>query len=276
MPEIQVGKTVQISSRVRRLTAPNGGPMTGPGTNTYLVGREQVAVIDPGPEDEVHTETILGQAEAPIRWILATHTHPDHSPGVKALVQATGADVLGRPAPAEGPQDLTFEPGRVLEHDDVIESPEFSLRAVHTPGHASNHLCYVLEDEGMVFTGDHIMNGSTVVIAPPDGNMAAYIRSLELLKNYDLKHIAPGHGDVMSSPHEVVDWIIDHRYQREAKVMDRVQKVGPASLDELVVHVYDDVSRLLHPVAKLSLEAHLVKLAEDGRVERSGESWVAA
>lgn len=273
MPEIQVGTIAELSSRVRRLTAPNGGPMTGPGTNTYLLGREQVAVIDPGPLDAGHTDAILRQVEAPVRWILATHTHPDHSPGVKALAAATGAEVLGRPAPTRGPQDQTFKPDRVLEHDALIECPEFSLRAVHTPGHASNHLCYVLEDERMIFTGDHIMNGSTVVIAPPDGDMTAYIQSLKLLKEYDLQSIAPGHGDTMDSPQEVVDWIVEHRYQREEKVLRSVRKLGDADLQELVAVVYDDVNRLLHGVAKLSLEAHLIKLLEDGQVIRSGQHW---
>lgn len=248
--------------------------MTGPGTNTYLLGCEQVAVIDPGPLDAGHTESILRQADAPIRWILATHTHPDHSPGVKALAAATGAEVLGRPPPPGGPQDKTFKPDRLLEHDTLFECREFSLRAVHTPGHASNHLCYVLEDEKMIFTGDHIMNGSTVVIAPPDGDMTAYLRSLELLKEYDLEIIAPGHGDTMDSPGKVVDWIVEHRYQREDKVMRSVQRLGGADLEQLVAVVYDDVSKLLHGIAKLSLEAHLIKLLGDGRVSRSGDHWV--
>lgn len=273
MPEIQVAKTVELSSHVRRLTAPNAGPMTGPGTNTYLIGRQHVAVIDPGPLDAGHTDSILRQAGAPVRWILATHTHPDHSPGVEALAAATGAEVFGRPAPLHGPQDRTFKPHLILEHNAIIECAEFSLRAVHTPGHASNHLCYVLEEERMIFTGDHIMNGSTVVIAPPDGDMAAYIRSLELLKEYDLQTIAPGHGDVMNSPNEVVDWIVEHRYEREEKVLHSVLKLGRADLEALVAVVYDDVHTALHGVAKLSLEAHLIKLQHDRRVSCSDDQW---
>lgn len=248
--------------------------MTGPGTNTYLLGQREVAVLDPGPVIPRHTEAILSQAGGRIRWILATHTHPDHSPGTRALLEATGAEVLGRPPPPEGPQDRGFEPDRILDHDDLFETKEFTLKAIHTPGHASNHLCYLMPEEKVLFTGDHIMQGSTVVIAPPDGDMADYLRSLALLKEYDLAFIAPGHGDIMESPYAVVDWIIQHRYEREAKVSASLEDMGRGNLDELVAVVYADVDRGLHEVAKRSLEAHLIKLVNEDKAACDGDKWI--
>jgi len=273
MNAIVPGELVTLNPMVRRITAPNPGMMTGPGTNTYLIGGNEVAVIDPGPEIDSHRDTILSAVGKRLRWILCTHTHLDHSPGARALHAATGAPVHGRSAPQDGRQDSGFAPQRVLDHGDIVDCGMFRLRALHTPGHASNHLCYLLEGHGLLFTGDHVMQGSTVVISPPDGDMVAYLRSLNLLLGMDLKEIAPGHGHVIPGPHEEVRKIIAHRLQRERKVIDAFARRNPATLDELVPLVYDDVSPRLHQAARRSLHAHLIKLAADGRIAETPEGW---
>jgi glyoxylase-like metal-dependent hydrolase (beta-lactamase superfamily II) len=265
------GVPVQLNSRVRRITAPNPGVMTGPGTNTYLLGSEEVAVLDPGPLIDSHVEAILAAGQGKIRWIIATHTHPDHSPAWAPLKEATGAQVIGARPWDDMFQDETFAPELEAEHDQLLETPEFRLRALHTPGHVGNHYCFLLEEEGMLFTGDHIMSGSTVVIVPPSGDMRAYIDSLRLLLDYPLKTLAPGHGAVMDDPQAAVNWLVDHRLKREQKVVDGLQQLGGGSIDELVVPVYDDVDVSIHHMAKLSLTAHLIKLKQEGRAEEDSE-----
>jgi glyoxylase-like metal-dependent hydrolase (beta-lactamase superfamily II) len=262
------GQLDEIAPGVRRLVARNPGFMTGPGTNTYLVGTQRCAVIDPGPHDPVHIERILEAAGGRVSSILATHTHPDHSPAVAALAQSTGAEVLGRGAPVHGRQDATFAPTRVLNDGDVVRADDLALRVIHTPGHASNHLCYLLEGAGMLFSGDHVMQGSTVVIGPPDGDMKVYLQSLARLQREPVTRIAPGHGTVIEDAQSEVARLIAHRLQREAKVVERLRRAGRATIDVLVASVYDDVDPRLHPVAKGSLLAHLLKLEADGRAAR--------
>lgn len=262
------GQLDQIATGVRRLVARNPGFMTGPGTNTYLVGDGSYVVIDPGPEDDVHLERILEATAGRVEAVLATHTHPDHSPGAKAIADATGAKIMGKPAPEHGRQDDGFDPSTVLNDGDEVTVGAQKLRALHTPGHASNHLCYLLEGTGLLFTGDHLMQGSTVVISPPDGSMGDYLRSLSRLQKEPATRIAPGHGLTIEDAQAEIVRIIAHRLQREAKVAERLGRAGTANLDTLVVSVYDDVDPRLHPVAKGSLLAHLLKLEEDGRVAR--------
>src|SRR5262245_25338435 len=168
--------------------------MTGAGTNTYLLGRERFVVIDPGPADDKHIERILAETRRAIDCVLVTHTHGDHSPGAKALAEATRAPVFGRPPPDDGHQDLGFAADRTLEEGDAIAFDAGTILALHTPGHASNHVCYLLQDAGLLFTGDHLMQGSTVVIAPPDGDMKAYLESLARLQREPVARLAPGHG----------------------------------------------------------------------------------
>ncbi|WP_042879042.1 MBL fold metallo-hydrolase [Cupriavidus necator] len=275
--ELAPGVPVQLSGRVWRVTANNGSVMTGPGTNTYLVGggaRNEWAVIDPGPDDDEHVRAILEAAPGPIRWILATHTHVDHSPAAAALQAATGATVLGRSAPAGQWQDATFTPQRELAHGERIAlADDCTLRVCHTPGHASNHLCYLLEEEKTLFTGDHVMQGSTVVIGPPDGEMRAYLDSLAALQDEDLEWLAPGHGFLIARPQDAIRILIRHRLQREAKVAGALRELGPASVGELVVRVYDDVPPRMHPVAQRSLLAHLIKLRDDGKAREANGVW---
>jgi glyoxylase-like metal-dependent hydrolase (beta-lactamase superfamily II) len=247
--------------------------MTGPGTNTYLVGNRDVAVIDPGPATDRHIDAIVNAAGLGLRWVLVTHTHPDHSPGATLLARRTGAALLGYPAPAGHHQDATFNPDRVLADGDVLSAGEFELDVIHTPGHASNHLCFLHSQLNWLFTGDHIINGSTVVIDPPDGNMADYLESLERLKGFEIAAIAPGHGDIIHAPYAAIDWIIGHRLEREDKVAAAVAANPDLTTRELVTSVYRDVDAALYDIAERSLLAHLEKLEHEGRVLRSGERW---
>jgi len=258
--DLTAGLASPLSPLVRRIVAPNPGPMTGPGTNTYLVGVDEVAVIDPGPDDAGHLDAVADCGGDRVRWILVTHTHSDHAPGAAGLKQRTGAEVLGY-AEREG-----FVPDRTVGEDFCLETTEFHLRALHTPGHASDHLCYLLEEEGLLFSGDHVMEGSTVVIAPPDGDMAAYLDALRRLRRARLRAIAPGHGRVITDPKAKLDEYLAHRAQREEAILAAVQ-AGAETVDAVVERVYVDVAQALHPIARLSVHAHLLKLAAEERVE---------
>ncbi len=274
--EIVPGSVVRVSPSVRRITAPNPGMMTGPGTNTYLLGDASTgfAVIDPGPAIDSHVQAILAATDGPIRWILCTHTHIDHSPAAMAVKARTGAMTLGMLAlHAEG-QDATFQPDTRLAQGERIRVAGSTLKVLHTPGHASNQLCFLLEEEKLLFTGDHIMQGSTVVINPPDGDMRAYFASLEALLTEDVATIAPGHGFLMERLPEVVERLLLHRRDRENKVLHALRAAGAATVQELVPTVYNDVPANRHGVAARSLLAHLIKLKSEGRVrESAGARW---
>jgi glyoxylase-like metal-dependent hydrolase (beta-lactamase superfamily II)/8-oxo-dGTP pyrophosphatase MutT (NUDIX family) len=266
--ELVPGVPKRLDSRVTRLIAPNPGVMTGPGTNTYLLGEQDLAVIDPGPDVESHIEKILQETKGRLKWILCTHTHIDHSPAAAKLKAATGAMVLGRPAPAG--QDASFVPDQVVNDGERLFLGGVGLRAIHTPGHASNHLCYLLEESRMLFTGDHVMQGSTVVINPPDGDMRAYFESLERLLAEDLAILAPGHGYLIGAPRKELRRLIAHRLAREKKVLASLASLRTASLEELLPLVYDDVPVRIHGVAVRSLTAHLDKLVADGAARADG------
>jgi glyoxylase-like metal-dependent hydrolase (beta-lactamase superfamily II) len=273
---IVYGVASALSPMVRRIVAENPGMMTGPGTNTYLVGIDEIAVIDPGPGEASHLDAIAGCGGDRIRWILLTHTHEDHSPGAVGLKKLTGAEILAF-GPGEGKGKVRLD--GTLGDGAVIEATEFHLTALHTPGHASNHLCYLLNEERTLFTGDHIMQGSTVVIGPPDGDMAAYFASLEKLKTIRprLKAIAPGHGHLIENPMATIDEYIEHRRAREQQILDDLRNRGTATIAELVEDIYADVAPELHPVAQRSVWAHLRKLADDGEAkgDRFDGEWSA-
>jgi glyoxylase-like metal-dependent hydrolase (beta-lactamase superfamily II)/8-oxo-dGTP pyrophosphatase MutT (NUDIX family) len=276
--ELIAGRAVRLSPRIIRVTAPNPGMMTGPGTNSYLVADPAVnrwTVIDPGPADASHLDALLQAAPGPIERILVTHTHVDHSPGAVELARATGAPVWGMRARHEAGQDSGFAPdGQWSGGETLALGPDATLEVLHTPGHASNHMCYLLREERLLFTGDHVMQGSTVVINPPDGDMAAYFASLRALLTTDLEWLAPGHGFLVSQPHAVIRALIAHRQRREDKVVAALRLCGGAAqVDRLLPIAYDDTPVRLHAVARRSLLAHLLKLAQDGVAQPQGETW---
>jgi glyoxylase-like metal-dependent hydrolase (beta-lactamase superfamily II)/8-oxo-dGTP pyrophosphatase MutT (NUDIX family) len=278
--ELVPDRAVRLSERVIRITADNGSVMTGPGTNTYLIGganAERWAVIDPGPALDAHVDAIAAAAPGPIDRIFVTHTHKDHSPAALALQKRTGATLLGLQARHPEWQDGTFVPDVTLHGGERIALADGThLSVIHTPGHASNHLCYLLEEEKTLFTGDHVMQASTVVINPPDGDMAAYIASLRQVADLDLEWLAPGHGFLMGEPRKAIEAIVAHRLRREAKVVDALGRLGPAPATALLGSVYADVPPHLHAVAMRSLTAHLLKLRDDGRADESAGEWALA
>jgi glyoxylase-like metal-dependent hydrolase (beta-lactamase superfamily II)/8-oxo-dGTP pyrophosphatase MutT (NUDIX family) len=275
--EIVPGTVTRLSDKVRRITAPNPSYMTGPGTNTYLLGTgKELAIIDPGPALDVHIEALLAETQGRIRWILVTHTHMDHSPAARLLRARTGAQLLGMAPPPHERQDQSFLPDRILADGERIEVAGCAIRVIQTPGHASNHLCYLLEDERMLFTGDHVMQGSTVVINPPDGDMTDYLASLEKLLDEDIAWLAPGHGFLMDQARERIERLVRHRLAREAKVAAALGTLGAASLPDLVAAVYDDVPPHKHPAASRSLLAHLLRLQAQGHASERDGRWQAA
>jgi glyoxylase-like metal-dependent hydrolase (beta-lactamase superfamily II) len=245
---------------VQRLLARNAGPMTGPGTNTYVIGSRRLAVLDPGPRDALHLQAILDLAGGrPVDWIFVTHTHGDHSPGTAPLQAQTGAQVIGLPPPPGSGQDPSFQATRLFHDAERIDCGEFSMRLIHTPGHVSNHLCFLLEQDGLLFTGDHILDGMTPVIAPPDGCMRLYLQALEGLKALPLRALAPAHGQLMHQPLQVIETLLRHRARRESKA--------------LADQVYDDIAPALLPLACRTLLAHLLKLEAEGRARQSNGLW---
>lgn len=275
---------LRLSPRLIRVTADNGSIMTGPGTNCYLIGggeSNEWAALDPGPVSDAHVQAIVDAAPGPIRWIFVTHTHKDHSPAAQALKARTGAALHGMAALHAEWQDTGFRPDVPLAGGEVFQLPGpdggNTLRVIHTPGHAGNHLCYLLDEERLLFTGDHVMQGSTVVINPPDGDMGAYLRSLRELMELELDWLAPGHGFLMPRPRQAMEQIVAHRLKREAKVLQAFSSRDPHSMDRLLAAVYDDVPHKLHAMARRSLLAHLLKLRDDGRlVQPAPDHWSLA
>ena len=252
---------------IKKITANNGGVFTGNGTNTYLIGNDDITLIDPGPNDTDHIDKILALGGDKIKRILVTHTHTDHSPAALPISKKLNIPMFGRLVDRDSEwEDETFVPDTVLSDSDTISTNEYTLETIHTPGHASNHLCFYLKDQKCLLTGDHIMDGSTVVIAPPDGNMTEYIESLKLLESYDIDYFAPGHGEFMQEPSKTIQSIIRHRLSRESKVLRTIENNKDQDIDKLLLSVYDDVPDILHPIARMSLLAHLIKLEADGKI----------
>lgn len=264
MQEFRHDQVITMTPLVRRLTAPNPGYMTGPGTNTYLVGHREVAVIDPGIVHQEHISRLVEATGGRLRWILATHTHPDHSPAAVLLAEQTGATTLGHGGVLRWHHDATFQPHRLLTDGDVLSTDEFTLQALYTPGHASNHLCYLLHEEQILFAGDQVMEGTTVVIGPPDGDMADYLSSLERLKQEPIATIAPAHGRFIGNPQREFNRIISHRLERERQVYDALLQRGSARIMDIVGQLYTHLPEALRLPAAFSVYAHLLKLHKDG------------
>jgi glyoxylase-like metal-dependent hydrolase (beta-lactamase superfamily II) len=271
------GKLEQLFPHLYRLCAPNPGQMTGPGTNTYLYGERELAVFDAGPAIPEHVAAILAAQDtldAPITKLFASHTHSDHSPAIAKVAEQLGdVELIGIPAEVgQKFEDYSFKPDVKPQNDQLFELPTGAVRAIHTPGHVGNHVCYLIEEYNLLTTGDHLMNGSTVVIVPPKGSMKDYIESLQKLQHYAIDFMAPGHGGLITNPAEVVEWTIQHRLKREAKVLANLS-AAPVSISQLVAWVYDDVDVSLHPMAELSLHAHLIKLMLGGHVSEIAQAW---
>ena len=267
VPDLSPGVASALSPLVRRIVAPNPGPFTGPGTNTYLVGIDEVAVIDPGPDDKRHIDAIVGASmRERVRWVLLTHTHPDHAPGTARLVKATGAEVLSFGKRTDKDSDVV--PDRAIGEGDVIEGTEFGLEVMHTPGHAPDHLCFLLEEERVLFTGDNILDGMFSVISPSrGGDMAVYLRSLARFEKVRLSRLCPGHGDVIEEPKPRIQEYIAHRIERERQIL-RLLKTGPARISEIVAALYADqeLPPQLIEAAGWQVHAHLIKLKAEGKV----------
>ena len=269
---------------VTRVLAPNPSPYTFTGTQTYLVGEgADRAVIDPGPDEAEHLDAILAAAgDARISAILCTHTHRDHSPGAAPLAERTGAPVMGCAKLViadNGPRldesfDTTYEPERVLSDGEAVSGDGWTLRAVHTPGHTSNHLCFALEESGALFTGDHVMGWSTSVIVPPDGDMGDYLESLDKLYSREDRVYYPAHGAPVEKPQQLVRSMLGHRRQRERQIL-KVLADGPRSLPEFIPITYKGLDPRLEKAAQMSVHAHLIDLERRDMVNRSEERWTA-
>jgi glyoxylase-like metal-dependent hydrolase (beta-lactamase superfamily II) len=261
------GVPCAVSPLIRRIVAPNPGLMTGPGTNTYLVGVDEVAVIDPGPDDGGHVDAIVGGAMRDrVRWVVLTHTHPDHWPATRALLAATGATLVAAPKPPRADAfDLT--PDRVLADGDVIEGSEWALQVLLTPGHAPNHVCLFLDEERTLFTGDHVLSGTTTVVNPKrGGDMEQYLASTRRLRAIKrLARICPGHGDVITEPYTVLDEYLTHRAEREQQILGELAG-GPRRIRAIVADLYPEIPDGLVEMARRQVHAHLVKLQRDGLV----------
>ena len=275
------GRVEDCSPLVRRVLARNPSPFTYTGTGTYIVGRGTVAVIDPGPNDPEHIAALLKAVEGEtVSHIVVTHTHNDHSPAAPALRAATGAIVVGC-APLvlddSGPRadaafDATYAPDRVMTDGETIAGPGWTLAAVATPGHTSNHICYALPEESALFSGDHVMGWSTTVVAPPDGDMAAYVASLRLLLDRDEAIYYPTHGAPVTEPQRFVRGLITHRKQREGQIL-RLLGQGEQAISAMVAKMYAGIDQRLHPAAGRSVLAHLIDLQTRGRVAESDDGW---
>jgi glyoxylase-like metal-dependent hydrolase (beta-lactamase superfamily II) len=276
------GQCEQLEPLVRRVLAPNGSPFTFTGTQTYLVGTDQgLAVIDPGPDLPEHLAALeQAIAGAPVVAICCTHTHRDHSPAAAPLAGRTRAPIVGC-APlvldsdeprADVPFDADYRPDKVLVDGESVTGPGWTLTALATPGHTSNHLCFALEESCALFTGDHVMGWSTTVVAPPDGDMAAYMASLERLYERHDRIYYPAHGPAVTRPRQLVRGMVGHRRQRERQILKLLGK-APHTVGEMVPVMYKGVDQRLWPAAGQSVRAHLINLERRGLVARSGETW---
>jgi glyoxylase-like metal-dependent hydrolase (beta-lactamase superfamily II) len=285
MSEQTPGVPEQLEPLVARLLAPNPSPFTHTGTQVHLVGTTDLAVIDPGPDDPAHIAAIVRAiAGRPVRAIVITHTHRDHSPGSRPLAAAIGAPIVGC-APlalddagirADAAFDRGYAPDRVLVEGDSVCGEGWTLTALATPGHTSNHLAYVLPEAqdgaGALFSGDHVMGWSTSIVSPPDGNMTAYMASLEKLLPRTERRYYPAHGDPIENPQRLVRGMLGHRKQREGQIL-RTLRDAPAAIGEMVARMYVGIDPRLFPAAERSVLAHLIDLRDRDRVAEHGGIW---
>jgi len=278
--DMPTGTLLQISPIVGRVLAPNPSPFTYTGTQTYLIGVTDLAVIDPGPDDADHLNALMAAiGDRPVRAILCTHTHRDHSPAARPLSEQTGAPIIGcAPLTLEddGPRadaafDASYLPDRVLQDGEQVAGEGWTLEAVATPGHTSNHLCFALLEEKALFTGDHVMGWSTSVISPPDGDMADYMRSMQRLLDREDAVYYPAHGDAVATPQRLVRGMMGHRKQREGQITRFLERNGASTIPDMVAEMYKGIDPRLHPAAGRSVLAHLIDLDGRGIVAAEGD-----
>lgn len=289
-PRVTHGAPERVAPGVRRVMAANGSPMTFTGTASYLLGESEIAVIDPGPDDDAHLDALLAAIgpSARVRAVLVTHTHRDHSGAARRLARLTGAEVFGYGRHGEGMSDrmralveagldlgggegadAAFEPDRRLGDGETVEGAGWRLTAIHTPGHLSTHLCFALEGAGVLFTGDHVMGWSTTLVSPPEGDMAAFLASLRRLQGRGDRLYLPGHGRPVADPEAMLAWQLAHRAAREAQIVAALE-AGPADAEALARRIYDGLDPRLLPAARRNVLAHLLALHEAGRAAPRG------
>ncbi|WP_192183689.1 MBL fold metallo-hydrolase [Mesorhizobium amorphae] len=278
------GQAVTVAPDVQRITARNPSPFTFHGTNSYLVGRDTLAVIDPGPDDAAHLETLLEAiGQRPVSHIFVSHTHRDHSPLAARLKERTGAIVLAegphRPArplrigeinPLDASADMAFAPDMALKDDTLVDGDGWAIRSVLTPGHAANHAAFALEGSGVLFSADHVMAWATSIVAPPDGAMADYMASLDRLIERGDRLLLPGHGGPVMAPRSFMRGLKTHRKMRERAILERIRG-GDRTIKEMVAAIYRDTDPRLHGAAGLSVLAHLEDLVARGLVATDGD-----
>ena len=283
MPEALPGTLVQLEPLVARVLAPNPSPFTYTGTQTHLVGTTDLAVIDPGPDEPAHHAALIAAiAGRPVTAIVITHHHRDHSPGSRPLAAATGAPIIGA-APVfvsdDGPRadaafDVDYAPSRILVEGDTVTGDGWTLEAIATPGHTSNHLAFALRETNALFPGDHVMGWSTSIVSPPDGDMSAYMASLDKLLGREGDRVYyPGHGDLIDNPRRLVRGLLGHRKQREGQIL-RLLDAGAADIPAMTAKMYGGIDPRLLPAAERSVLAHLYDLKTRGLViEEEGAAW---
>lgn len=291
--EVPYGEVQEVSPLIRRVTANNPGPYTYTGTGTYIVGRGDVAIIDPGPDDDDHVAALLrAVAGERVTHILVTHTHSDHSPATPALATATGATVYAygphpttpddfvpfddeddpdgdSDAEAQESGDVNFVPDVELRHGDVVEGPDWTFDVLYTPGHIANHVCFGLREEQTLFTGDHVMGWSTTVVPPPHGDLRLYMQSLKLLLDRNDVRYLPTHGPAINNPQEFTAALLEHRKSRERQVIEQLNS-GVNAIVAMVAAMYPGLDERLHKAAGASVLAHLTALIDDEVVAVSG------
>ncbi|MBB4153328.1 glyoxylase-like metal-dependent hydrolase (beta-lactamase superfamily II) [Sphingomonas jinjuensis] len=281
MGEFPTGIAIELEPLVTRVLAPNASPYTYTGTQTHLVGVGDLAIIDPGPDDPAHIDALMAAvAGRPVTAIVVTHHHRDHSPATRPLQRLTGAPIVGAASVtvsdggprADAAFDADYAPDRVMAEGDRMSGAGWTLEAVATPGHTSNHLAFALPETKALFSGDHVMGWSTTIVSPPDGDMAAYMASLDKLMTRDDRVYYPGHGEAVENPRRLVRGMLGHRKQREGQIL-RLLRSADADVPAMVSRMYVGLDRRLVPAAERSVLAHLYDLRDRALVSEEGETW---
>lgn len=277
------GEAVPVAKDILRVTAPNSGPFTFHGTNSYIIGSSSLAVIDPGPDDKAHLDALLEAiGKRPVTHIAVTHTHMDHSPLARKLAKITGSIIvaegthraardlhIGEQNPLDAAADRDFEPDMTTRHGDLVSGEDWTLEAIYTPGHTANHMAYALQNRNILFSGDHVMGWATSIVAPPDGSMSDYMTSLDRLADRDEGTYLPGHGGRLDKAREFTRALRAHRRMRESAILSRIRR-GDRTIPEIVAVIYKETDPRLHGAAALSVMAHLEDLVSSGRVATEG------